>query len=352
MRKTILCAILALSAMLSTNAQITFRNLSDCDPTAFCSFQETHPAEIINKGDNWKIVQAFQKKGSTKTLDKLNIQYSDSCLKQLTDEGFLEYCKGQYHTIIHIFNEQQTKELVDFGQKVAKGLTESNKEEFKKYVALLNKKGFRNNAYSLTFSYLLDDRLWDFITPREKIHHYSSWSGCYWVKFKREKNITGTNTAVGEDSINLSVTFSSNQKKHYPYRLLLNTQVAVNENGVHIKDSSLIADNQKYGVCNASGNVLVPFITSNNTNEIYSMAGEVAHKLVDGMQKYMNEFQKKFNISNYGEAQVILAHELIWDIIDNLIEDKIVEKPSILMGKDIEPSDIKYTIFFTQGKKH
>lgn len=57
----------------------------------------------------------------------------------------------------------------------------------------------------------------------------------------------------------------------------------------------------------------------------------------------------QYGIDNEKVAMVMLYHEVMWDLVDNLIQDRIIFTPAIFKGEESNRERLNEVVFFIEG---
>lgn len=170
MNNKILLLFASLFACIDIQAQSTVLNesanrpMKEYDISAFCSYSSFHPSQYV-LDNNWDILCFFRTPATLNKLKSSGINANKSQLRLLQVGGLLvsreENDSIVYQTVMPIFSKIQTDDIRQASKAMADSLFYANKKEFKSLIKLFKNKGWKNQTYSLIFSALLDDYIWD-----------------------------------------------------------------------------------------------------------------------------------------------------------------------------------------------
>ena len=326
-----LVGVLSVGIITPTYGQIKDDNW---DGTAYCSYKRYNPRDILEEGNNFEIVLSLLKPQSCEDLNAAGVTCDIKRLKTLERDGFIKRNPdGAWKTTIAIFDEAQTSALRSFSKSLSGTIYSSIKEDFFSFVNMLKENGWEDNAYSICFSYILDDKMWNHIIAPPEMESHHSWKGCVWYLYgKRGGIVPGTNQ-IGA----FSQTWEESIQSRIDYTLLIDVANSLSFKGNPTVSGEVRGRAEKAGLCDSEGKPLFPVIHEKEQKELVSLADAIGKGIADEMKLHINECNLLSSIKGNGVAEVILSHELIWDIMDQLETDGIIKCPSFLQpsaGKD------------------
>lgn len=304
------------------------------DGSAYCSYKKYNPRDILEEGNNFEIVLSLLKPQSYEDLNAAGVSCDIKQLKSLKRNGLINSNPdGTWESAIVIFDEAQTSALRSFSKSLSGTIYSSIKEVFFSFVNMLKENGWEDNAYSICFSYILDDKMWDHIISPSEMESHHSWKGCVWYLYgKRSGTVPGTNQ-IGA----FSQTWEESIQSRIDYTLLIDVANSLSFKGNPTVSGEVRGRAEKAGLCDSEGKPLFPVIHEKEQKELVSLADAIGKGIADEMKLHINECNLLSSIKGNGVAEVILSHELIWDIMDQLGADGIIKCPSFLLpsaGKD------------------
>lgn len=313
------------------------------DGSAYCSYKKYNPRDILEEGNNFEIVLSLLKPQSCEDLNAAGVPCDIKQLKTLERNGFINRNHdGTWRTTIAIFDEAQTSALRDFSKSISGTIYSNVKKDFSSFVNILKANGWEDNAYSICFSYILDDKMWNHIIAPLEMESHHSWKGCVWYLYgKRDGIVPGTNQ-IGAFS-QTWVDFIQ-----IDYALLIDVANNLSFKGNPIVSGDVRERAENAGLCDSEGKLLFPVIHEKEQKELVRLADAIGKGIADEMKLHINECNLLSSIKGNGVAEVILSHELIWDIMDQLEADGIIKCPSFLRpsaGKD--PVDLSKLVYIS-----
>ena len=105
----------------------------------------------------------------------------------------------------------------------------------------------------------------------------------------------------------------------------------------------------EWGLTNKRGNPLIPIIKEDSQDTLVKVSDEIVSKLAACVSLHSSEFMKAYQLNNENLAKVILYHEIMWDMMDILVERKIITEPDILTGRSqAQKSDFGQIVYIAE----
>ncbi len=345
-----LFAFISVQAQRTEPNEPTNRPMKEYDTSAFCSYSSFHPSQYI-LDNNWDILCFFRTPATLHKLRSAGINTNKSQLRLLQVGGLLEAREENdsvvYQTMMPIFSKKQTDEIRRTSRAMADSLLSVNRKKFKSLIKLFENKSWKNQTYSLIFSALLDKYIWDetrLVMPKNMTNH-GTWSGVYWAMYqKRPEMKCGTNS-YGPISCNWSDSLG----------YWINDRNMIQAaNDIKSSQKPLITNKElagylsEWGICSADGHITVPVIYRGSGDDVDVLCNQISDILCSAVKAEADDFMKKYDIANKDEAEVILYHEVMYDLLAMLEEQGFIKKPTILQGEatgKIHFGDIVFILF-------
>lgn len=94
----------------------------------------------------------------------------------------------------------------------------------------------------------------------------------------------------------------------------------------------MIEKSKEWGLVNEQGEVIIPIINESSDSPIVKISDNIIAKLASCVNQHSADFMAKYQLANENLAKVILYHEVMWDMMDILVNKKIITQSSILKG--------------------
>ena len=315
------------------------------DGSAYCSYKKYNPRDILEEGNNFDVVLSLLKPQSCEELNAAGVSCDIKQLKSLKRNGLINSNPdGTWESAIVIFDEAQTSALRSFSKSLSGTIYSGVKKDFSSFVNILKENGWEDNAYSICFSYVLDDKMWDHIIAPSEMASHHSWKGCVWYLYGRRSGLVpGTNT-IGA----LSQLHEDSIQSRTDYPLLIDLAGGLSFKGYPTVSGDVRGRAEKAGLCDSEGKPLFPVIHEKEQKELASLADAIGKDIAGEMKRHINECGLLSAIEGKGVAEVILSHELIWDIMDQLEADGIIRCPASLRDPaDKSPIDLSKLVYIS-----
>ncbi len=323
-------------------AQEEVKPFDEFEPIAFCSFNQYHPFDYIRMDNNWQLLYALRTPQTPEELKGKGYHFNSSQLNILLLGGLLEMKGRQCHTTLPIFDQQQTTAIRALSRRLAEQTMGSTEQDYKNFVKALDRQGYRDNAFSLLFSFLLDGMTWRAITPpMDKISHQLTWDGIAFVQYEPRKHMT-----IGTNGYGLFNMTWSDSLGVWPKRATIDRFTEQFQQHGRVVDTALISELEPLGLVNQKGEVRIPVISNLSDKTFQTLTTTIIDKNAKGLAQGLEDFKQITGITDDNYAKVILFHEMMWDTLDLLLARKIVTEPSILLSKHSDRRDLRRISFF------
>lgn len=343
-----------LTATIGTTA-FSQNDIKDYEYTCYCTLIGANPRDIIETGNNWDLLLALKDGKTLDELDKSGMKYSRKQLAVLQALNFVKKQDDKFYTTISILNASETVQLRALTKDIASKIILQIHNDYTLFARTLQQQGFENNTYSVMFSYVLDNLVWQKLEavnaiPTQKISvERPVWDGTLWFTQPKRAFECGTNI-VSVDNMNFGINWSDDpgvslgEFGEGEFDAILKDY----KNNAIITDSSLKNMMLKYGLCTAAGKLKFPVIKQDSTDKVNIYSQNMANTITDFMVKNIDftGIISKYHIKSKADATVILYHEIIWDLLDILEENKLITKPvPFAKPQNSKPTDAKDMVF-------
>lgn len=327
--RTIFIAFYLLMSVSVFGQSSQFRPYKDYETVAYCAYDSYHPAQYAKIDNNWEILHALRAPMSLKELSSTGITFTNSQIILLHIGGLIESKNNMLHTVMPIFNEEQTKSIRTLSRSIAQATYMETESKWIAFVKELKKRNLERNAYSLVFSYVLDGKIWGKQLPaHNSLQNNATWNGAFWALYNKRPHISyGTN--------GYNKMFYQTWSDSLSYWLGNKTIIKFIDEYVQNKiivSKDLLDKSIEWGLTDKNGNVTIPIINEGSNDLLVAISDEIIAKLTSCLSRYSLSFMKEYQLSNEELAKVILYHEVIWDMMDILVNKEIIAEPNILKG--------------------
>ena len=342
MKRCLLLSFFAMSTTYLFAQSIDYNKMDIWDEVCFCSTNNSfHPSTITNADNNWQLLLAMKNGLTLKELDSLQIPYNQSQLLLLRSQRLLSRNENIYKTNIPILADNQTIDFRKQSLAVAASICPEIEKECKELVAYLAKQQQSANAFPILFSYVLDGLIWKKFEKEkfiEKKDGTNIWSGNYWFITPKRPFQCGTNSISVEGKYAFKFNWSdqAGELMNDFYGADFDILVETLEKEGEITDKELIDKFSPFGFFDNKANLIVPIIAENDKNELYVLSNKIIDKLLPAFLKSTNieSIQKNYTFKNGSETIVVFYHEVMWDLLNLLIEKQVVQMPIIFKSPD------------------
>lgn len=304
------------------------RPYKDWETIAYCSYDSYHPSQYAKIDSNWELLYTLRTPMGIKDLKATGVPFTYSQIILLHIGGLIDSKNNILHTVIPIFNEEQTQSIRTLSRSVAEFAYEDTEIEWVAFVKELKKRKLEKNAYSLVFSYVLDGKIWGQQLPaHDSIAVNATWSGAFWALYDKRPN-----SSCGTNSFNAFHQTWSDSLAYW-----LDTKTIVRfideyEQNNKIGSKDLLDKSIEWGLTDKNGNVIIPIIKEDSNDLLVEISNKIMAELASCVCRYSSSFMKEYQLSSEDLAKVILYHEVMWDMMDILVNQKIIMEPDILKG--------------------
>lgn len=333
-RRICLCIFL-LSSNTQLFAQTTdYNDLKNWGDICYCTVNNSyHPSSIVSADNNLQLLLSLKNGLTRKQLDSLRIPYVRSQLLLLQSYQLINRIDGIYKTAIPILDSEQTARLRKQSLFTANKIYPEIEKECRDLVTHLANQNRLNNAYSILFSYVLDGLIWrqfekDGIV--ERMDTSGIWSGNYWfLTPRRVVDCGGTNSSTKE---NFAFKWNWSHSEKVTKELWNKNIEALFPiaQGNTIPNKEIINEFADYGFFDKDSRLTIPVINEKESNDLHTLSLKIIDRLLLTFKANTDFEQLKtsYQFSNNSETAVIFYHEVLFDLMDLLIERQIIQLPT------------------------
>lgn len=331
------------------------KDLGDWELICYCSGREKGPDEIVREDNNGRILAAARHGASRESLGRDGIVFTESQIELLRDWRLLSEHDGELKTLMPVLGPDEMNRLRSLLSSHAKQVGKSLAPDFENLVAMLTRSGYSGNAYSILFSYVLDDMVWD---EFDRLHVLPSleitadkpfWSGVVWAVYPRRDSLGTNSRSYG--GWDLFVTWTrSVQPLLTPLNDSTLTQTLLKDLESHGSESDPTIRSQlaALGILTSEGKPAVPIIHERPSDAIYVDSLALSRKLSQEVLRAMQaeDIPSVIGAGDRGVALIIAYHEFMWELLAYLEESGIVHVPAVLGGQgQVDPLRTRELVF-------
>ena len=339
--------ILLLLSLVLLLGDIYGQNANDFELICYCSGYET-PHSVVSYDNNLQLILLFKDGLTLKHLDSLQIPYTKSQIKLLKLFNLIKQENKVFYSNIAILENENAIELRKYSKSIAEKIIpfiETDLLELNRHLNSINRS---ENAFSITFSYVLDGLIWKefeakgITKPIEDIEN-SPWNGHFWMLESKRSSGFGTNT-YSDSSVTIAITngapyrlTKSFYKEREIRKLLLNDIKLYNK----VIDERVLRAFKEFKIFDSNGEVTIPIIYENNQNALYSLSKRISHQICNKTLELveLNEIIEKYNFSDNEQAVIVMYNEIMWELLEIILEKGIMDIPIIL--KEPEQAEVQ-----------
>jgi len=359
--KSIFFLLSILTSVLWSGAKAQNLNYNLNEINCFCKSQTTTPPNIIKLDNNWELLLTLRQQKTKEQLDSTGVQYTDSQLRLLQAWRLLQRNNNDsYKTSIVILDSISTLKLRGYSMQLSVELSNVIKPTVLELISHLQKMNRDKNTYTILFSYALDGLTWDqfekeeLTEPREISLITPNWAGEFWTTYPKRDFACGTNS-VTENGFSMSVNWTEKAiPKMIPFVTRFDLQGRILDDFINhgkLVDKEAMEVFETFNFFNDEGEFTVPIITENEDNNFYSTSMLICKQVTQFLKSEIDweVVINEYDFKNTSQAVIILYHEMMWDILEILEGENIIEKPIAFKNpKQATPSNISDLIFFTK----
>ena len=286
-----------------------FDDLAEWNLHCYCPDATRTPHSIVRMDDNGKILKAAVGGITRAELTSRGLSPAMSQLRLLEEYRLLSVRGDRLTTTFPVLDAGLIAVLrstaVTHGGHIAAEIV----EEAAAVSSLLESEGMRSSAYAVLFGYCLDGLLWYELARRGILPDTAltlerpRWAGLFWASFPEQHQFPGTNTVSAGDLSLITVW----------------TERTLAELNRHAADPSLVARARSWAVPLLTGEGRIDELCA-------AIAGRVATELDDRLAPAASAIPGTDRVG----GTVILAHELIWAVIGELVARGVCALPTAL----------------------
>lgn len=340
MRQFFISFLLLASNTLLFAQTTEYNNWDKWEDICYCTMNNSyHPSSIVSADNNLQLLVALKNGLTRKQMDSLKIPYAKSQLLLLESYLLLKKADGIYKTAIPILDNEETALLRKQSHFTASEIYPEIEIECRDLVTYLTKQNRSPNAYSILFSYVLDGLIWTRFEKEgivEKWDTMGIWSGNYWfLTPKRTVDCGGTNTISNEKfAFNWNWSHSENVTDGLWDKNIEALFTIARGNAV--PNNEIINEFAAYGFFDKDLHLTIPVIDENENNVLYLLANKIIDRLLPAFLEKTDfePLRTSFKFNDNSETMVVFYHEVMFDLMDLLIERQVIQLPTAFQNPD------------------
>jgi len=342
-------------------AQAPPSDLRDWELICYCSGREKGADEIARQDTNGQILLAARHGTTRQRLKEAHIEFTESQIDLLVSWRLLADQDGQLRTQMPILGPDEMTRLRALLHVQAVELGGSLLPDIKTLVSVLKQRGYEDEAYTIVFSYLLDNLVWDdfdqqHVLPSMEITaDHPFWSGALWAVYPRREAPGSNSRSYGGWKLWVMWTQPVQPLLAPLYRSSLVEPFLVDlEKSGGVSDPGIRNQMLALGIVATDGKPKVPIIREVDSDAVFASSRTIAHKISEGVLRAAQspDLFALTGASDRGVALIIAYHEFMWELLAYLEKSGVVLPPAILSAKTPDPRGVHDLVFIVvpQGK--
>ena len=334
--------------------------LKDYDINQFISSSDSTPENIMKLDNNREIILACVKGKTREQLQTEGIEFVESQIKLLKTWRILQEDNDTLKTSFPILGENEINRLRNYSAAVVPTISQQLRPDILRFIEALDSIGRADNVYTIFFSYVLDDLVWDRFQEKglleERIITAETpfWAGEIWAIYPPRGFSMGTNS-ISDQGIEFKVNWT---KKAIPQMMPF---VADWKNFSRlfedycklgrVEDKLAKAVFAPFDLFDNSGQFTVPVIIETENNLLYKISSNISEMVSSAVPNVLDlvELTKTFNFRDNRQTLIIIYHELMWDLMDQWANEGLLKKPFAFTNPEkADPSDIGDLVFIVR----
>jgi hypothetical protein len=326
----------------------------------FISAAGQSPQQITKLDNNGEILLACIKGKTREQLHTVGIQFGESQIELLKTWRLLEEKEAILKTEFPILDAEMSQQLREASLAITPALGRQIEPNVLRLAAILDHNGRKRNAYPILFAYILDSLVWDKLRERNLLGQRvittetPLWAGEVWAVYPPRAFSMGTNT-VSDKGISLHVNWTERAiPRMIPFVADIKTFLRMFGDYVErgrVEDEHARKVFGPFDLFDSTGRFTVPIIRADRRDPVHKLSEEIARQIADSLSTVLDlqSLSKQFGFRDNRQALVIVYHELMWDLMDQLESRGIVQKPLVLAAPDTaKQSDVADLVFIVR----
>ncbi|WP_144070102.1 hypothetical protein [Nonomuraea indica] len=283
----------------------------------YCPNAIRTPHQVVRDGNNGQVLYAARHGALTKHLN-----ISDTQLSELLEFRLLERDGEKVRTAFPVLGSREITSLRTALRRLATPLVDAVEKPVQDIAVELQRRGIDHSLYAMVFGYALDLLLWhqlragDAVPDTELTAERRWWNGAFWALYPPRLGGSGTNFYRFAADLTLVTVWSDSTLN----RLHTMASTPGLAEAMQDQDVTSVTDSQghRWRVRFDDGRPAIPLVGMNDVLD--ALAAAVARPVsVFLLSHDIEEAHRAIASDDRGVATVIVAHELIWEITEQLI---------------------------------
>lgn len=332
--------VLALCAPSGLKAEITPEtappDLAGWSLHCFCISAVRSPHQAIRADNNGEILFRARDGISRTELEAAGVQVTDSQLMLMQMFDVLDVDGDSLRTTIPVVGPERLFELRSRLRLIAGDIISDLEPHIHQITEYLVKNDMAQSQYTVVFAHAVDGVLWgrlrdqNLLPETELDREHPLWRGAFWALFPRRGNVAGTNEIDIENGHLVIMWTEPTARKLRELVDAPRFRAAVNR----------IVDGPGYEQTADPSEEFsnIPVIRQRADDPLHAASSDIADILAAALTQDSRVQAQLASIESADpkEAMVIVAHELIWEVMDALVSRGLVERPAVMDQTDAD----------------
>ncbi|WP_413334484.1 hypothetical protein ACH82I_17610 [Brevibacterium sp. GP-SGM9] len=306
-------------------------DLSEWALHAFCLGARSSPHPVVAMDDNGRILYYAVGGIDMDRLMELGLKPNESQLALMKAYRLLTVEDGRLTTSFPVVGPQVMGELRRDIRAISADVTQSIRRDSEEMCAELARRGHAHHGYAVVFGHAVDGLVWEQLRdqlPSTKLSlERPFWNGAFWAIHPRRDDAAGVNEHPWSEGTLVSV---------WSARIAFELRSFLTESAV--------------GRLTHNADGVLPVIHSDDSDELHRHGKLIAERLAEAIlcDPRSKALSERIVGTHPGESLLIFAHELIWDLMDCLVEATPLVRPRALDNGSAPASDLRQLLFIRQ----
>lgn len=308
------------------------------DYSCYCMATGSTPDNIVQMDNNEQLLRALARPQTLAQLKESGLAFNQSQIRLLLDWQLLKKKEGVYRTTFPILDAQKTGALRQRMRQFAVAASDQLSDRIAALKGILAKQGRERTAYTIFFSYVLDNLVWDqwesekILKPLQNSVERPFWSGTFWANTPKREFFCGTNS-IEDKGYSLKVNWAPQAiPLMRPFVADWKNQTKMFDEFVSqgkVTDPSAMTAFAPFGIFDAGGCPTVQTIMENPDDPLYEccldLAKTISSRVLEDVKK--GNLKDLVGCEDEESALVIAYHEWMWEFLEVCENRGLLEKP-------------------------
>lgn len=315
-------------------AELAPRDLSRWELHAYALGARRTPQSVLSMDDNGELLFHARTAVTVDQLRERGIEASESQLALLEAYGLVTTDGAQITTAFPVIGPDVLSVLRSRIRQLAAELVPAIIAEVETISSDLRRRGNPDHGYAVLFGHALDGLLWDrlrtlaLVPSTELSIQRPYWSGVFWAIYPPFDDSAGVNELVGSGATLVMVWTRDTE-------------------GALWKLGETEAVRELLGCPRSPNPLKVPVVVADVSDLRHRASMRIAETIAESLQHdSCDDLFASVSAANRQHRTVIVAHELIWSVMQTLVADGHVRRPAALQhSQAVTPRHLAEQVF-------